>query len=182
MYILTRAQRGPAKELVFSDSEGEGDDVDDDEMPPTLHNFDLDAAPSDGDSEGMDDEFDLNDEEMEDDEFSVDDDEVDSAFASSNEDEDGDAEMASDDDLPPPHLRPNPAPGSDADEEDGPITTNIEDDLDNDGYTLPAVDNGGEEEEFEHGTSLRHFEQRMRWLVGVCSSKDEKTSLGIPWK
>ena len=143
---------------------------DDEEMPAGQHVFDLDEAPSDGDSDMMDDEFDLEDEE------DMDNDEVDSAFASSNEDGD----VAMDDDLPPPHLRPNPIPGSD--DEGGAITTNLEDDLDNDGFTLPAVDRGGEEEEVEHGTSLRGVETRMRWLVGVCSAKDEKTSKGIPGK
>ena len=85
-----------------------------------------------------------------------------------------------DETLPPPHLRPNPIPASD--EEDGAIKTNLEDDLDDEGYTLPAVDRGGEVEEFETGTSLRGVEGRMRWLVGVCMGKDEKVSKGVPGK
>lgn len=166
-------ERGPAKELVFSDSE---DDVDDDneEMPPVLHNFDLDDAPdASGDSdEEMGDEFDLEDDDM-------DEDEEDSAFASENEGAE-DAEFASEDeDMElPPHMRPNPIPGSDDEDAEG-LITNIEDDLENDGFTLPVVDGGGEEEEHEHGTSLREVEGRMRWLVRVCAGKDEKVK-GIP--
>jgi len=138
------------------------------------HMFDLDEAPADSDEDDsdMDDEFDIgseDDDEMLDDE----DDEVDSAFASSNEGDD-DEEME-DDDLPPPHLRPNPIP---VDDEDG-LITNLEDDLENDGFTLPVVEGGGEQEEHEHGTSLRQTEARMRWLVRVCAGKDEKVT-GIP--
>ena len=140
------------------------------------HAFDLDEAPSDEemaeDMDGLADEFDLEDDEM------VEEDDEDSAFASSQED--GDAEMPSDTDLPPPHLRPNPIPTSD--DEDGMITTNLEDDLENDGYTLPAVDGEGEVGELESGTSLREVESRMRWLVGVCVGKDEKASKGVPGK
>ena len=133
--------------------------------------FDLDEAPedSDEDDDDMDDEFDIG---SEDDDEMLEDDEVDSAFASSNEGEDEEME---DDDLPPPHLRPNPIPTED---EDG-LITNLEDDLENDGFTLPVVEGGGEQEEHEHGTSLRHTEARMRWLVRVCAGKDEKVT-GIP--
>lgn len=142
--------------------------------------FDLDEAPEDDDSDqDMGDEFDLglgeddDDEEM-DDEF----DEEDSAFASSNEGgEDEDEDMEDDDELPP-HLRPNPIPTSDGEDEDG-LITNLEDDLENDGYSLPVVEGGGEQEEHEHGTSLREVEQRMRWLVKVCAGKDDKVK-GIP--
>ncbi len=126
---------------------------------------------------GDGDECDVDEEELEEDEDEEDEDEADSAFVSSNEDQD--AEMADGDyDLPPPHLRPNPIPTSD--DEDGAITTNLEEDLDNEGYTLPVVDRGGEAEEFERGTSLREVEGRMRWLVGVCMGKEEKSSKGVP--
>lgn len=123
-----------------------------------MHAFDLDAAPSD---EEMDqDEFPIDDE---DDEFDVE--EEDSAFASSG---DEDAEMASgDEDELPPHLRPNPIPD---DGEGGDIQTNLEDDLENDGFTLPAADG---EDDYEEGTSLRATETRMRWLTGVLAGKDE---------
>lgn len=148
---------GPVKELVFSDSEGDEDLGDDhEELPAGLHTFDLDEAPGSED-EDMDDEFDLDedeDEEMED--------EVDSAFASSDDGEVGeDVDMMDEDE-----------------DEDEDIQTNLEDDLTNEGFTLPAVD--GIEEEHEHGTSLRDVETRMRWLVDVCSGKDERTSLGVP--
>jgi ribosomal RNA methyltransferase Nop2 len=152
---------GPVKELVFSDSE-EDEDVGDDheELPAGLHAFDLDEAPGSGsEDEEMDDEFDLGedeDEEMED--------EVDSAFASSDEGEEGDVDMMDEEE--------------EDEDEDGDIQTNLEDDLTNEGFTLPAVD--GIEEEHEHGTSLRDVETRMRWLVDVCSGKDERTSLGVP--
>jgi ribosomal RNA methyltransferase Nop2 len=156
-------RNGPVKELVFSDSEDDevvGDE--NEELPAGLHTFDLDEAPG-SDDEDMDDEFDVD----EDDEEMEEDDEVDSAFASSNEGEgedeedvDMDGEMDSDADL------------------DGDIQTNLEDDLTNEGFTLPAVD--GIEEEHEHGTSLRDVETRMRWLVGVCVGKEERTSKGVP--
>lgn len=147
-------------------------------MPPAQHMFDLDAAPEDGEEEEEDDEFDMDDEfDIEDDdEMLEDEDEVDSAFASSNEDGE-DEEMDEDDDLPPPHMRPNPIP---TDDEDG-LMTNLEDDLENDGFTLPAVERGGEQEDHEHGTSLREVENRMRWLVKVCANKDGKVK-GVPGK
>jgi ribosomal RNA methyltransferase Nop2 len=152
---------GPVKELVFSDSEDDEEVGDDnEELPAGLHNFDLDEAPGSEDEE-MDDEFDVDEDDedmMEDDE-----DEVDSAFASSNEDE-GDVDMMDEDE--------------EDDDEDGDIQTNLEDDLTNEGFTLPAVD--GIEEEHEHGTSLRDVETRMRWLVGVCVGKEERTSQGVP--
>lgn len=122
------------------------------------------------------DEFDVDKEEMSEDDEAE---EEDSAFASSNEDID--VKMVDgDDDLPPPHLRPNPTLTSE--DEDGAITTNLEDDLENEGYTLPAVDGDGGAEDFEAGTSLREVEGRMRWLVGVCMGKDEKVSKGVPGK
>jgi ribosomal RNA methyltransferase Nop2 len=155
-------RNGPVKELVFSDSEEEDDVVGDEneQLPPGLHTFDLDEAPGSEDEE-MDDEFDMG---SEDDEEMEEDDEVDSAFASSNEGEDeGDVDM--DDDM-------------EDEDEDGDIQTNLEDDLTNEGFTLPAVD--GIEEEHEHGTSLRDVETRMRWLVGVCVGKEERTSKGVP--
>lgn len=154
-------ERGPARELVFSDDEEEDDGLNTNEsMPAGQHMFDLDQAPSDEDDEMMDDDFGLpsGDEEMEDD------DEVDSAFASSDEGEGEDEEMAE---------------ANSDDEFDGAIQTNLEDDLSYEGYSLPAVD--GIIEEHEHGVSLRDVETRMRWLVGVCSGKDEKTK-GIPGK
>lgn len=162
--------RGPAKELVFSDSEeGEEDDDnlndDDEALPKGLHNFDLDAAPpSDDDEEDLEmaDEFDMDEDEF----GSEERDEEDSAFASSG---DEDADMAEEEDVQ-----------AGEDEEDG-IQTNLEDDLE-ETYTLPAVDNGGEEEEHEHGTSLREVENRMRWLVGVVLNKEEKVSKGVPGK
>lgn len=152
---------GPVKELVFSDSEGDEDLGDDDEQVPAgLHQFDLDEAPEMSEDEEMDDEFDMEDDE-DDEEMG---DEIDSAFASSDDgqdlDVDMDGEMEGDS------------------EEDGDIQTNLEDDLTNEGFTLPAVD--GEEEEYEQGTSLRDVELRMRWLVGVCVGKDERSSEGIP--
>ncbi|WOO85489.1 25S rRNA (cytosine-C(5))-methyltransferase nop2 [Vanrija pseudolonga] len=158
---------GPAKELVFTDSEDEADiNGGKESLPAGLHDFDLDEAPEEDDDE--DDEV-LGDEfpefDVEDDEFMEEDDEADSAFASDEEDADGDAAMAEGDD--------------EDDDEDGAIQTNLEDDLE-ESYTLPAVD--GIEEEHEHGVSLRDVEQRMRWLVGVCSGKDDKTSIGVPGK
>ena len=119
----------------------------------------------------MDDEFDLEDEEMgdvEEEEEGEDASEPDSAFASSEGD--------GDEDMVPESL-------ADADDEDvdGGITTNMEDDLENEGYTLPVVDAGGEQEEHEHGTSLREVEARLRWLVGVCMGKGEKVN-GVPGK
>ncbi|WRT67064.1 uncharacterized protein IL334_004030 [Kwoniella shivajii] len=164
----------PVKQLEFSDSEDdEGDDLnaDGEALPLGQHAFDLDEAPSDGEEEDdleLGDEFDIGtDDEMLDDDMDEDEDEdedeADSAFASENDDED--AEMAEEDE----------------DEEEDGIQTNLEDDLE-ETYTLPAVDRGGEEEEIEHGTSLREVEQRMRWLVGVCLSKDDKMSKGVPGK
>ncbi|WWC61200.1 uncharacterized protein I303_103780 [Kwoniella dejecticola CBS 10117] len=171
---------GPVKSLQFSDSEAEDEDLNDDgeALPLGQHAFDLDEAPSDeDDEEGLGDEFNIgSDDEMLDDEFDEDEDEddedeeVDSAFAS---DEDEDAEMADE-------AAEKEQDGDDDDEADG-IQTNLEDDLE-ETYTLPAVDRGGEEEEIEHGTSLRDVEQRMRWLVGVCLSKDDKMSKGVPGK
>lgn len=149
-------ERGPARELVFSDSEAEVDDDKEERMPAGLHAFDLDEAPSDAeDDEAMgDDDFGF---PSEDDDEMGEDDEVDSAFAS--DEEEGAAggeevEMGSDDEF------------------NGEIQTNLEDDLDDEGWTLPAVD--GIVEEHEHGTSLREVEARMRWLVSVCSSKEDK--------
>ena len=136
--------------------------------------FDLDDNPEEM-VNGAGNEFDMAEEEMEDDE----DNEDDSAFASSHDGED--IHMADEDsDLPPPHLRPNPI--STSDDEDGAITTNLEDDLEDEGYTLPAVANEGEEGDFERGTSLREVEGRMRWLVGVCMGKNEKVSNGVAGK
>lgn len=146
---------------------------DDEDLPTGQHAFDLDAAPSDAESDlemQEDDEFDVSEEDEE---------ANDSAFDSS---EDEDAEMADADPENDPrtaHLRQNPIPPSD--DEDAEFTTNLEDDLENDGYTLPAVESGGQVEEFERGTSLREVEGRMRWLVGVCMGKDEKMK-GIPGK
>ncbi|WWC69532.1 uncharacterized protein I206_103474 [Kwoniella pini CBS 10737] len=164
---------GPVKQLQFSDSDEEDEDLNDDgeALPLGQHAFDLDEAPSDEDEE-LGDEFDIgSDDEMLDDEFDEDDDEeeaeADSAFAS---EDDEDAEMA--DEV---------SEKDDEDEEQDGIQTNLEDDLE-ETYTLPAVDRGGEEEEIEHGTSLRDVEQRMRWLVGVCLSKDDKMSKGVPGK
>lgn len=154
---------GPVKELVFSDSEGDEDLGDDDEQVPAgLHQFDLDEAPEMSDEEDMDDEFDL-EEDDEDEEMG---DEIDSAFASSD---DGEGAQGLDVDMDGE---------MEGDSEDGDIQTNLEDDLTNEGFTLPAVD--GEEEEYEQGTSLRDVETRMRWLVGVCVGKDERSSEGIP--
>lgn len=162
---------GPAKQLVFSDDEEDEAEDGAESLPQGQHMFDLDEAPSDDEllEEAEEDEFDLEDEDMSEDE------EADSAFASSG-DEDEDAEMASDDELPP-HMRPNPIP---TDEEGGPISTNLEDDLEDEGFSLPAVDRGGEQEDYEAGTSLKEVESRMRWLVGVCAGKDDKTSKGLP--
>ncbi|KAL7422268.1 rRNA (cytosine-C5-)-methyltransferase nop2 [Cryptotrichosporon argae] len=163
-------ERGPVKELVFSDSEAEDDegaDDDDEDLPTGQHVFDLDEAPSDEDEMelGEDDEFDIDEDEDEDE------DEVDSAFATDDEaDENGDAMMGEADEDE-----------DDEDEEGGAIQTNLEDDLE-ERYTLPAVERGGEAEEHEHGTSLRDVEARMRWLVGVCMGKDDKTSRGVPGK
>jgi 25S rRNA (cytosine2870-C5)-methyltransferase len=88
----------------------------------------------------------------------------DDGFDTTDDENDADVEMEGDE-LAPPHLRPNPTA-----EEGGEITTNLEDDLNNDGWTLPAVD-GGEEEE-EEGVSLRDVERRMRWLVEVLTPKE----------
>lgn len=159
---------GPVKELVFSDSEVEEDLGDDDEqLPAGLHQFDLDEAPDMSGDEDMDDEFDLEDGEDEDEDEEMGD-EIDSAFASSDEGEDGEAlDVDMDGEVE-----------DDSEDEDGDIQTNLEDDLTNEGFTLPAVD--GEEEEYEQGTSLRDVETRMRWLVGVCVGKEERSSQGIP--
>lgn len=144
------------------------------QIPAGQHVFDLDEAPDEM-MDGTGDEFDMAEEEMEEDENREDD----SAFASS---ENGDDIRMADEhgDLPPPHLRPNPI--STTDDNDGAITTNLEDDLEDEGYTLPAVASGGEEGEFEEGTSLREVEGRMRWLVGVCMGKNEKVSNGVAGK
>ncbi|WVF72265.1 hypothetical protein IAT40_007077 [Kwoniella sp. CBS 6097] len=168
---------GPVKQLEFSDSEEEDDQEglndDDEALPVGQHVFDLDEAPSDEDASDLemgDDDFDISGEEdmLDDDDDEEEGDGEDSAFASSG---DEDAAMADEDDD---------EEAEDGDE-DGDIQTNLEDELE-ETYTLPAVDNGGEGEEFEHGTSLRDVEQRMRWLVGVCMGKDEKTSKGVPGK
>ncbi|ORX39811.1 NOL1/NOP2/sun family-domain-containing protein [Kockovaella imperatae] len=167
-------ERGPAKELVFSDSEDDLDVDEDEQLPPGLHEFDLDDAPSDADS-------DMDEDDMPEDEFDLGEDdeeeeEEDSAFASSDDGEDDDIDMADEDERV--------AIGDDEDEDeegrDG-ITTNLEDDIENEGFTLPAVDRGGEYEDVEHGTSLRDVEARMRWLVGVCMGKGEKAQ-GVPGK
>jgi len=149
---------GPAKELRFSDEENGGADDEDEDLPTGQHLFDLDEVPEgeDLDDEAMGDDLNVEDEDEDEDE------KEDSAFASSNEGEE-DVDMA-----------------DAGDEEDGEITTNLEDDLEDEGYTLPAVD--GEAEEHEHGTSLREVELRMRWLVGVCVNKDERVSKGVPGK
>ncbi|WWC90111.1 uncharacterized protein L201_005044 [Kwoniella dendrophila CBS 6074] len=167
---------GPVKQLEFSDSEAEDEDLNDDgeALPLGQHAFDLDEAPSDedDDEEELGDEFDMegsDDEEMLDDEFDDEDDE---------EDKEGDSAFDSDEDAEMAAVEEDD--GSENEEDDG-IQTNLEDDLE-ETYTLPAVDRGGEEEEIEHGTSLRDVEQRMRWLVGVCLSKDDKMSKGVPGK
>lgn len=148
---------------MFSDSED--DDANGETLPPGQHDFDLDAIPDDEDELGDDDVLDEDtDEDLEED----------SAFASSDE---GDMEVDEANDPRTAHLRPNPIP-----DEDGAITTNLEDDLANEGFTLPAVETGGEVEDLEHGTSLREIEARMRWLVGVCAGKDDKVSQGVKGK
>ncbi|ODN84754.1 hypothetical protein L202_00631 [Cryptococcus amylolentus CBS 6039] len=159
-------QRGPAKELIFSDDEEEVSDDenlndDKEELPKGQHAFDLDAAPSDEDDEEMGDEFDMDEDDL----SEGDEDEADSAFASSG---DEDADMDEEE-------------GAFGSEEGDDIQTNLEDDLE-ETFTLPAVDNGGEEEAIEHGVSLRDVETRMRWLVGVVINKDEKVSKGVPGK
>lgn len=167
--------RGRAKQPIFSDDE---DDVSEGEGAngmPIQHVFDLDEAPDDDDEE-LGDEFDIEDD---DDEDMEDGEEEDSAFASDNEEGSGDEDEEMADDEIAPHLRQNPA--HDSDEEDAAIATNMEDDLEED-YTLPAVDRGGEQEEQEHGVSLKDVESRMRWLVGVCMNKGEKTSKGVAGK
>lgn len=175
-----------AQDMFSDDDASDGGEM----LPPGQHDFDLDAAPpaeldmgSDEDDEMDLDAFDESDPEL--DEFGVEEesedeeeDEVDSAFASSGDEDEMDVDEANDPRTA--HLRLNPQPGSD--DEDGAILTNLEDDLTNEGFTLPAVDNGGEEEDFEHGTSLRDVETRMRWLVGVCMGKGEKVSNGVPGK
>ncbi len=130
-------------------------------MPSGQHAFDLDLAPSEEeDDEMMDDDFGFPSEDDEMDE----DDEVDSAFASDEEGEgEGDEAMEEDDE----------------DDEDG-IQTNLEDDLDDEGYTLPAVD--GVDEEHEHGVSLRDVENRMRWLVKVCTASKDEGIKGVAGK
>ena len=182
-----------ANDMFSDDSDAASDGAE--MLPPTLHDFDLDAAPPaelDMGSDDEDDEMDLDafegmsGDEPELDEFGVEeesededeDDEVDSAFASSGDEDE--MEVDEENDPRTAHLRLNPQP--DSDDEDGAITTNLEDDLTNEGFTLPAVDNGGEAEEFEHGTSLRDVETRMRWLVGVGMGKGEKVSNGVPGK
>ncbi|OCF41208.1 ribosomal RNA methyltransferase Nop2 [Kwoniella heveanensis CBS 569] len=169
---------GPVKQLEFSDSEDEDDQEglndDDEALPVGQHAFDLDEAPSDEDESDLEmdgDDFDIEGGSDDDDMLDDDDedrDEEDSAFASSG---DEDEAMVGEDDDDEKGIEG----------EDGDIQTNLEDELE-ETYTLPAVDNGGEGEEFEHGTSLRDVEQRMRWLVGVCMGKDEKTSKGVPGK
>lgn len=154
------------KELVFSDSEEEfaGANGADEALPTGQHAFDLDLAPSDEeeDDEMMDDDFGFPSEDDEMDE----DDEVDSAFASDDE-EGAEGGEAMDED-------------EDEEDEDGDIQTNLEDDLENEGFTLPAVD--GVEEEHEHGVSLRDVENRMRWLVRVCTAAKDEGIAGVPGK
>ncbi len=153
--------------------------------PPVLHDFDLDDAPADGDE----DEFAMSDDDEEgsgEDGFGPDSDEDeedgeagaggipdDSAF-DSDEEADGDVDMEGG--GVPPHLRPN-GRASDAgldEDEDGAITTNLADDLTNDGFTLPAVDAAaGEADEVEEGVSLKDVEARMRWLVGVLTPRED---------
>jgi ribosomal RNA methyltransferase Nop2 len=139
---------------------------------------------------GEDDEFDLSEDDeeagsgfgpdSEDEEEEAEDD----GFESSNEG-DVDMEGAEDDDEElPPHRRPN-ARLADLQGEDDDITTNLVDDLTNDGFTLPAVDHaleGGEEE--EEGVSLREVEARMRWLVEVLTPREdgEGKIKGVPGK
>ena len=110
----------------------------------------------------IDDEFDVEDDEE---------DEEDSAFDSSDE---GDGDVDMDDEERAPLV-------DEEDEGDEGIKTNLEDDIENEDFTLPAVDRGGEYEEVEHGTSLRDVESRMRWLVGVCMGKGDKVQ-GVPGK
>ncbi|CAK9786933.1 NOL1/NOP2/sun family putative RNA met [Cutaneotrichosporon oleaginosum] len=152
-------ERGEARELVFSDSEEEIDANGEESMPAGQHAFDLDMAPSEEEDEMMDDDFGFpsEDDEMEDDE-------VDSAFAS--DDEEGDVAMKEE--------------GSDDEDDNDGIQTNLEDDLDDEGYTLPAVD--GVEEEHEHGVSLRDVDNRMRWLVKVCTAAKDEGLKGVPGK
>jgi ribosomal RNA methyltransferase Nop2 len=157
-------ERGPARELVFSDSEEEFDAAvnGDEQMPSGQHAFDLDLAPSEEEEdEMMDDDFGF---PSEDDEMDEDDD-VDSAFASDEEEGEGEGDEAMEED--------------DEDDEDG-IQTNLEDDLDDEGYTLPAVD--GVDEEHEHGVSLRDVENRMRWLVKVCTASKDEGIKGVAGK
>lgn len=145
-------ERGEVRELVFSDSEDEIDANGKETLPTGQHMFDLDQVPEDESDEEMeDDEFAFPDEDDEMEE----DNEADSAFASSDEGEQDEAMEEDDEEA----------------DEDG-IQTNLEDDLEDEGFTLPAVD--GVVEEYEHGVSLRDVETRMRWLTRVCSAKDEK--------
>jgi len=184
---------------------------DDPAVPEVQHNFDLDEAPSDeendlaafmGDADvDSDDEAKFGDELEEGDEFDMDSDEEevpeglehDSAFDTSEDEaaegaDDEDVDM--DDDLPPPHMRPNAglALGEDEDEIDGQITTNLMTDITASEFSLPAVtklraktaedgdeadDDDEQFDELEGRTSLRDVETRMRWLVGVLAGKDK---------
>lgn len=151
-------ERGEARELVFSDSEEEfGAANGEESIPAGQHQFDLDLAPSEEDEEMGDDFGFPSDDEMDEDN------EMDSAFASDEEGEGMDQDEADEDE----------------DEDDG-IQTNLEDDLDDEGYTLPAVD--GVEEDYEHGVSLRDVENRMRWLVKVCTAAKDEGIKGVAGK
>lgn len=175
-----------------------------------LHNFDLDAVPppgflddGDDDEEGDEDvemedgdEFDIEDdddddeEESEQEEFTEDEEDIairaakSAGFAKKKSQGDQDIDMDdqdededSDADFPDREgnlstLKPNPSDPS------------AQDDLSllNDGYTLPAIDTGEEENDEELATgkvSLREVESRMRWLVSILTPKDEAGGLGV---
>lgn len=134
---------------------------------PILHNFDLDAMPENGDDEDDDEEEEGDDFGFGSDEDDEGDDELahDSAF--DTDEEDSEAQMEEDDEM---------GLEAGADEDDG-IQTNMVDDLTDEGFTLPAVDAGGDGDEengiVEDPASLREVEARMRWLVGLLSPKDD---------
>lgn len=129
---------------------------------PILHNFDLDEMPEDGEDEDEDD-FGFGSDDDEDDEEAA----HDSAFDTDEEDAQDGGDL--DDDMG------MDGEGLDGADEDDGIQTNMADDLTDEGFTLPAVDAGGDEEAIEDPASLREVEARMRWLVGILSPKDDKT-------
>lgn len=125
---------------------------------PMGHKFDLDEMPSDGEDDESEDEFGFGESDQED-MMGAEEVDHDSAFDTDEEDKE-DA------------LEGMEVDGAEDDDED--IQTNMVDDLTDEGFTLPAVEAGGDEDQIDEKITLREVENRMRWLVGLLSPKDEK--------